>query len=53
MLIWSSLTNIIVLHSVVDLPIFKHSAGQPSSIAQAGVEVPYFVVVIVHILKAG
>jgi len=55
MLIWNGLTNIIVLHSVFDLSIFKHSAGQPSSITitQAGVEMPHLVVVVVYVLKPG
>ena len=39
MLVWNDLTNIIVLHSVLDLPIIKHSVGHTSSIAQAGVEI--------------
>ena len=52
MLIRNGFTNIVVFHSVFDLPIFKHCAGQPSSIAQAGVEMPHIpvVVVVVHIL---
>jgi len=39
MLVWNDLTGIIVLHSVLDLPIIKHSVGHTSSIAQAGVEI--------------
>jgi len=53
MLIWNGLANISVLHSVFGPLIFKHYAGQPSSIEQAGVRVPHLVVVVVHILIPG
>jgi len=53
MLIWNGLTNIVVFHSVVVLQILKHYVGQPSGIAQTGVEISNLIFLVVHILIPG
>ena len=53
LMIWNGLTSIVVCHSMFDLPILKHCAGQPFGVAQAGVEMSHLVIIDVHVLVPG